>query len=69
MALKGPRSDVRSVSPGVNIAKEGCEKTFQRSPLQPGRREWKNQVVLVLWKLPAGSLLACWWSTEVSLCL
>lgn len=67
MALKSPSSDVRGVSPGVNIAKEGCEKTFQRSLLQPGRREWKDQGILVLRRLPAGSVLSCWWGTEVSL--
>lgn len=42
MALKSPRSDVRSVSSGVNIAKEGCEKTFQM--LQPAGESGRIKV-------------------------
>lgn len=34
------------VSSWVNIANEGCKKTFQRSTLQPGKIEWKSQCIL-----------------------
>lgn len=55
------------VSSGVNIAIKGCKKTFQRSTLQPGKWEWKNQHILQ--EFPPWSVLSCWWGTEVPLYL
>lgn len=68
MALKSPRSYVKCVFRGVNTAKEGHEN-FSEVSIEARQGRVEGMGVLVLGKLPAGSLPSCWQGTEESLCV